>query len=737
MSDCPNCGKLYTLGDEACQYCGYVFPFSTDIVASGTILQGRYKTEELAHSGGMGYIYLARNTKLHDRLCIVKQVKDPVKSDDDLKKLEQEAIEMAKLSHPNVAMIFDHFVEGRFYFLVVEYIAGKTLSEIFQERQGHLAEEEVINWAISMCDVVSYLHKQGIVHRDISPQNIMITDEGIIKFIDFGTLRELRHIATRGTAGMGKFGYAPPEQWLGKPEPCSDIFALGATIYYLLTGFLPLSKEYLAGQGPQRADFNPDFPPIRQKNERVSPELEAVLQKALQLDANSRYSSATELRQALMNLIEVKAPVLSVDCDQLDFTQTVAGRQSAKNFTLMNVGINRLTGKLTTTKSWLKVSPATLDLEAGEQEVSVTVDATSLATGFSDIGNIDIVTNGGEASIDVTLSTTSFAKRALGVGLTWAGRMKWLILLVMVIAVAAAIVPKTILKEPVLGIDSTQQIDFSDIKVGDISSSRTLIITNTGGSLLTGTAKSTKDWLIVSPTEIKLPYGEEKITAQLDTRNLPYGFKDTGFIDIETNGGSLQIAVNLTITNVIYEDDFSDSSSGWTVGSSDTGEARYGNGGYRLLTKRTSSIIAGTNPAIGQLSDFVLEVDAKSLSSARDSSYGVILKQQDTSRFDNLYYFHISSSSGQYKVERLSNGKWSTLTEWTDSTHISKAPSVNQLKVICRGKQIELYVNDISLATITDDSFPNGFIGLAAASGFEAESKADVVFDNITIYIPD
>jgi serine/threonine protein kinase len=128
----------------------------------------------------------------------------------------------------------------------------------------------------------------------------MLNNMGDIVFIDFGTLRELKRVvASRGTAGIGKFGYTPPEQWQGKPVPQSDIFALGATIYYLLTGYLPLSKKYLAYGDPQPEDFKPLFPPIRERNAAISEELERTLSQALQLDVSKRYQSAAEMRQAV------------------------------------------------------------------------------------------------------------------------------------------------------------------------------------------------------------------------------------------------------------------------------------------------------------------------------------------------------------------------------------------------------------------------------------------------------
>ena len=735
MSTCPNCEKPYTPGDEVCQYCGFVFPFSTDVQAPGSILQGRYKINELAHAGGMGYVYFGNDTKLHDRLCVVKQVKEPVKSESDLRKLEEEAIEMAKLNHPNVAMIFDHFVEGPFYFLVVEYIDGKTLSQIYTERQGQLSEEEVILWAIAMCDVTGYLHKEGIVHRDISPQNIMLTSDGVIKFIDFGTLRELREIAAGGTAGMGKFGYAPPEQWLGKPEPRSDLFAIGATIYYLLTGFLPISSEYLNGQGPQQSDFYPVFPPIREKNPKVSEGLENVLQIILQLDLDKRYASSVEFGQALRNLVEIKGPVLSVNRENIDFRKIAAGRKKSVNFKIMNVGNEKLSGLMTTTKPWLSVSPSKIDLEVGETTIVTTLDASNFPAGSNGSATIDINTNGGNASIDVTFTAASYMNWMLSAGIAWAYRMKWLLLGVIIIAIAAIVIPATILKAPVLDINNNE-INFNNVRPGDISESQNLVVTNTGGGILTGTVESNKDWLILNIAQLKLPYGEENIAIHIDAKDLPYGFTDTAVVDIETNGGDSQIIVNLTTTNIIYEDDFNNPSSGWTVSSNDIGEANYVNGGYRLSIKQPGHIIAGVNPSIGQLSDFIIECDMQSMNSSEDMSYGIILRQKDINRFDNFYYFQILGNKGEYIIEKQSAGTWSTLAEANAAEFIKTDGTVNHVKIICIGPQFSFYVNGSKLADVEDDSFLNGFIALSAMSGIESNSPVDAIFDNIKIYSP-
>ena len=733
MSTCPNCNQPYTPGDEVCQYCGFVFPFSTDVLEPGVLMQSRYKIDGLTHSGGMGNVYPAKDTKFSDRPCIVKQVKEPVKTEEDLRKLEAEAIEMSKLSHPNVAMILDHFVEGPFYYLVVEFIRGKTLSEIFHDRGGRLDEEEVIRWAIAMCDVVSYLHRAGVVHRDISPQNVMLTDDGIIKFIDFGTLRELRDIAAGGTAGMGKFGYAPPEQWMGRPEPRSDIFALGATIYYLLTGFLPISKEYLEGQGPQNEDFNPVFPSIREKNHDVSTGLETVLSKALQLDIEKRHSSAEDLQRELQSLIEIQSPVLSLESSKLDFSKTVAGKEITKQLKVMNAGTARLTGSLTPSRPWLHVLPGTLDMEPGEKVISVTADARSMSAGIEDTGAIELVTNGGEARIAVELTTVSAAAAAAGNLLFWIGRLKWAIIVIILAVAAGIILPNTVLQQPELSVN-TSEMNFEDVHPADKSVSQNITITNQGGKVLTGTIRSDRDWLTASPSEIKVPYGEENVTVHVNTEILPYGFQDSGIIDIETNGGTVQIPVKVMVTTVIFRDNFDNPATGWTENSNAAGSAAYSNGAYVLSAQTSGIIIIGNNNAIEQIEDFVLDVDV-TMTSTEGSSAGIIFRQQKNNPPDNFYYFRITGDS-QYTLEKQFNGSISSLKEWTAYTAIKGNQSSNHLTIICRGEQVDLLVNETEVYHFSDTSFTKGTISLAVETG-RGGGNISATFDNLTITYPE
>ena len=744
MPDCPNCRKPYQSGDEVCRYCGFILPFSTAVLTPGKLIRQRYEIQGLAHSGGMGYVYLAKDKNLYDRLCVVKQVKEPVKSDTDRKRLEEEALRMSKLSHSNAAMVLDQFVEGGYYFLVVQHISGKTLGQVLEDRRGPLAEEEVVNWAISMCDVVSYLHSKGVIHRDISPENIMLTDEGGIMFIDFGTMRELRQITSEKTAGIGKFGFTPPEQWQGRPVAQSDTFAIGATVYYLLTEYLPLSAEYQRGQKPQPADFRPSFPPIRQRNPDVSPGLEGVLEKGLQLDVNSRYQSAQELGQALRKAQAQPAapaqrrervghgPRLSVDISRVHFGSVISGSRPSTTFVIRNTGGGVLMGKITASEPWIEVSSTIvdgMDCQATGQWILVTVDGTRLPLNFHGSGHIDIETNGGREQIEVTV-TTVLGKKP---------RRKWLVIVGGVVGafalfmVMSAECPSQTLVA-VLDVDRTS-IDFGDLEPGSGRFYHRLTVTNTGGGTLTGKVTTIEDWLEASPAEIEVTDDEQKIKVLVDTTGLPYGFEDTGYMNVETTGGDVEVSVILTLAEgtLICEDDFSDTTSGWDVGSDEDYEMKYENGRYRVAIEKAGWMFRGFNTEIGELDDFVLQVDAKSTtSSAKDSGYGVVFRLED---LDNFYYFKVCSGLRNYGVHKQVNDEWSTLRKWTYSDYIREGTSSNRLKVVCQGAQIWVFVNGHHLATVTDSSFSEGYIGLAVEAN--TLPKGEAVFDNVKIYVPD
>jgi serine/threonine-protein kinase len=757
MNNCPNCNNPYQTSDEVCRTCGFILPITSPTIAAGEVLQTRYEIQELVHSGGMGYVYLATDKRLYDRICIVKQVKEPIKSDAHRKKLEEEALRMSKLHHPNVAMILDHFIDGGYYFLIVEYIYGKTLSEVFKERRGHLTENEVVIWATSICDVVSYLHSEGIVHRDISPDNIMLTGEGSIKFIDFGTLREFRYIAPGGTVGIGKYGYTPPEQWQGKPEFRSDIFSLGATIYYLMSGFLPLSREYTTKQAPQKEDFNPIFPPIRTKSPNVSPQLEAALEKALQLDINDRYASAAEFGEALRNLghVEVKVkkkPALSVKTKPKAVEAKpkpirkpkpigkpkpkISSRWAviALGIVLFLIaaagGVYFVSGHPFTPSSTSPetTTPTRQPTPAPPAELSFAAKTyTNDQYGFS-IQYPDKWVERPDMITVPAIHKAFFSVEGFVPGVACmvydnpeAETKDWI---VESFKMTNYQMPKVTsdIKEITLA-DGTKAYTY---KAGYVSA--------TGYAVAVYVVDADKDGkrirVNVYTVEAFASY-DEKLFSEI-AHSLRFTSPQATTVPRATEKPPV-VSVDSSPTELIsFEDDFSNANSGWPLGPKDWGEFAYESGEYSVLIKKVNSWGCVTNLSrIGVQKDFTAEVDVRKLSQGTDDLAGIAFRWQSGPDGANLYLFSVNNNNGSYRIGKVVKNEWATdIIGPTQSNHIKR--DTNRLKVVCQGSQIEVYVNGHKLVTRTDTLFTSGYVGLAVTTFSDTDTHYH--FDNFKIY---
>jgi serine/threonine protein kinase len=264
---------------------------------TGVILQDRYLILEVVGTGGMGSVYRARDlhfpnvTKVVAVKEVVSSASDPTMQKMIVHNFEREANLLATLSHPAIPRIFDYFTKAQNAYLVMDYIEGINLEAYLRSIEGFPSEEQVISWAIGVCDVLSYLHAhqpQPVIFRDIKPSNIMIDDQQNIHLIDFGIAR-LFQPGERGTM-IGTEGYSPPEQYRGEASPSGDIYALGATMHHLLTKHDPRSE----------APFSFAERPIHTINPSVSAELEAIIERALRYEPADRFSTASEMMQALL-----------------------------------------------------------------------------------------------------------------------------------------------------------------------------------------------------------------------------------------------------------------------------------------------------------------------------------------------------------------------------------------------------------------------------------------------------
>ncbi|MFT3745377.1 MAG: FHA domain-containing serine/threonine-protein kinase [Pyrinomonadaceae bacterium] len=274
-------------------------------LAEGTLLNSRYSIVRKIGGGGMGAVYLACDQNLGGVERAVKEmVQSSIEEDQQNKAVEdfkRESTILSTLDHPSIPTIYDYFfdhIEGRFY-LVMKYISGGDLAARLRSTPGGRIDERIVTeWAIQVADVLSYLHNlpTTIVYRDLKPSNIMLDSAGKVMLIDFGIARSINQ-QEKGVTAVGTMGYAPPELFSGQVEPRSDIYSLGSTMFHLLTGADPQNNPLLI------FDFQKN-PRPRQINPQLSDQMERILMRSVEYNAEHRFSSAGSLRQALVEHLD-------------------------------------------------------------------------------------------------------------------------------------------------------------------------------------------------------------------------------------------------------------------------------------------------------------------------------------------------------------------------------------------------------------------------------------------------
>ncbi len=294
-----------------------------DQLPQGTVVEGeqaRYEVLSTVGRGGMGIVY--RSRRLPDGLIVaLKEMKPPEgTSPEEIQERHmlfiQEAELLLSLKHPNIVGAYERFEWRGQPFFVMEYVNGISLEKRLREANAPAFEQDALVWGIQMARVLDYLHNQTppIIYRDLKPENVFLTPEGPIKFIDFGVARTYKERKAKDTVAIGTYGYAPPEQYgKGQTDARSDVYTLGATLYHLLTNLGPV---------PLRT---PEVGSIRQHNPSVKPQTEQVIIKAMQQDRSKRFASAREMEAALAACVTVPVPAAPVpETPALDATQRTA-----------------------------------------------------------------------------------------------------------------------------------------------------------------------------------------------------------------------------------------------------------------------------------------------------------------------------------------------------------------------------------------------------------------------------
>jgi hypothetical protein len=276
-------------------------------LAPDTVLQERYRIVRQLGRGGMGAVYEAVDQRLGKTVAL----KETLSSEPSMRKqFEREARLLAGMQHPALPQVSDHFVEGSRAFLVMQFIGGVDLARIISQQPGPFPRDQVTAWAHQLLDALIYLHSRDrqVIHRDIKPNNLKLTATGQIVLLDFGLARA-QPSDPSVTASQAFFGYtrhyAPLEQIQDQhTDPRSDIYALGATLYHLLTGIKPPDAMVRAA-----AVVNSGADPLLPANkihEAVGPQIAAILAKAMAQKPEERYLDANEFREALLRICRTK-----------------------------------------------------------------------------------------------------------------------------------------------------------------------------------------------------------------------------------------------------------------------------------------------------------------------------------------------------------------------------------------------------------------------------------------------
>ncbi|MFY9224284.1 MAG: protein kinase [Blastocatellia bacterium] len=318
---CSNskCGQSGLAGNRRCPNC--------QALAVGSLLRHRYLIDKMVGKGGFGTTYLVKDLDCFEEQRILKELTLSIKDEDplDLKDMAErlfrrEAQVLLNLYHSGIPRLYAYFAEESFSYLVQDFIPGQTLSEEFKRRKSPLSEEEIMPILTSLADILDYLHSHTppVIHRDIKPHNLMRHQDGRIMLIDFGAVCQAAASPNANHTVIGSLGYAPPEQFLGQTTIQSDLYAVGASVIYLLTGVPPrlllsnsttdkLDKELMGKISPQLLTLLKDL---------VNPQVEARLPNTLTLkkrlisfnnNSNFAVANKSQIEMVSVNINDSKA----------------------------------------------------------------------------------------------------------------------------------------------------------------------------------------------------------------------------------------------------------------------------------------------------------------------------------------------------------------------------------------------------------------------------------------------
>jgi len=296
---CPQCGATVTTPSIS---------VSLSLPLGTKLFGGKYSVGKVLGQGGFGITYMGADTVLSRPVAIkelfpegcqrngttVQPTRIPPSDFSSMKqKFLDEAKLLASLNHPGIVKVYDFFEENNTAYMVMEYLRGKSLAKLVEERGGALSEQEAVGYILKVCEALDVVHKAGYLHRDIKPENIIVCGDGRVVLVDFGAARSFMAGRTGKMTVILTPGFAPLEQYAeqAKRGAYTDIYALGATLYYLLTGQVPVSAaDRFSGV---------ELKSVREINGRVSRQVEEAVMKAMAMRVEERPQSVEEFVKLL------------------------------------------------------------------------------------------------------------------------------------------------------------------------------------------------------------------------------------------------------------------------------------------------------------------------------------------------------------------------------------------------------------------------------------------------------
>lgn len=498
-----------------------------DVLAPNSKLGNRYVIANPLTIGGMGAIYLAFDSA-QSQTCVVKEMldhyADPTERAKAIQDFDREADMLADLDHPNIPKILCRLTENNRHYLVMEYVHGSNLEDLLKQRGTPCPEVEVVEWTGQVLGLLDYLHSRQppVIYRDLKPANLMLRRDGRVMMIDFGIARFFNPIA-RGTM-IGTPGYAPPEQYQGLAEPRSDLFALGATMFHLLTGRDPRDPRTLMAPW--------QFPALTAIDPNLTLGLAQVVAKAVAMTPDGRYASAKEMLSELQNYRNILppamqpvlpsaaavpapsgsalSPVLAVDVKAIDFGSVSPGAPAqTKSFSITNpiaathLGV-ALRGSIDANQPWITLDTSSFNISAERATVKVSIDPKTLTSGQQS-GAVIVTSNGGTETIVVLVSVTG----------------------------------------PTLTV-SPARIDLGTISLGQSREAAFFVgNANVRAGVLSGTIQSDQSWARPGMSSFQTR-DKQAIQVHVSTLNLAAG-NQLAKLTLRTNGGTQVVEISLTV----------------------------------------------------------------------------------------------------------------------------------------------------------------------------------------------